>query len=101
MAFQEDFGLCSICGENDCECFTASPHDKFWDLLEVADDDKTLKRVCPKCGDSDCKYGLHDRANSKCDVSILCNKCRHSEEANSPNYDAIINNWHKPVQSLD
>jgi hypothetical protein len=73
-------------------------HDKFWDLLEIADDDKSLRRACPKCGDDDCKYGLHDRNYSKCDVSILCNKCRHSEKANNPNYHEIINNWYRKVK---
>lgn len=74
-----------------------SRHDKFWDLLEVADDDPKLERVCPKCSSTDCKYGLHDISYSKSDVSILCNDCRHGDTANDPDYEAIINDWHRPV----
>ncbi|MBB1272561.1 hypothetical protein [Psychromonas sp. SR45-3] len=69
--------------------------DKFYDLLEAAEDDCSLERVCPDCGSPDCKYAVHDHKRSGCDVSIVCNECRKEEAALAPDFESIINHWYK------
>jgi len=72
-------------------------HDKFYDLLEQAEEKNNQKRLCPSCGSTDCKYAIHSIEHRGFDVSIQCNECCTSEHATHPKYDAIINNWHEPV----
>ena len=73
-----------------------SRHDKFWDLLDLAEREAETRR-CPECGGEDCKYGTHNIRYRGFDLSIVCNDCGHSETAISPDYEQIINNCHKAI----
>jgi len=67
-------------------------HDKYWDALELFDDDD---RICWQCKSVDVKFGMHDREFRGFDISAQCNNCHASGSALVEDSIEFLKIWHK------
>ena len=71
-----------------------------WDVYDWLDVYASQKRRCPKCGDHDVKYGVHNPTRGY-SLSVVCNACRHSDKGQNSGADAerLVSDWHEAPPS--
>lgn len=71
--------------------------DPFWDALDAVEAEG-LVRECPNCHErpDDVKFAIHSKRIAGCDISALCNDCKHSQQCDMSGAEPLARRWHAP-----
>jgi len=59
----------------------------IYDWIDTLEGDG-MKRHCPRCHDSDVKYGIHSKRIVGCELSVRCNACGWIDSGDNSGADA-------------